>query len=127
MAKGDVNGDGLINEEDYILIKNAISKVVTLNGNATKAADMNGDNKITLADLNQLEKLLSKKIPGDANGDGKVTQEDVIVIQRHIAGLLKLDGRLFKNADMNNDGKINMQDVVSLQRLLQKIISKNTK
>ena len=125
MAKGDVNGDRLITYEDYVLIKNAITNIVTLNGEAPEAADMNGDNKITVADLEQLEKILSLKITGDANGDGTISQEDVEVIQQHIAGLLKLEGKLLKNADVNHDGKVNMEDVVFLQRLLQTIVEAN--
>lgn len=128
MAKGDINGDRLITNEDYILIKNAIAKIVTLNDGAAEAADMNGDNEITVADLEQLEKILSLKITGDANGDGKITQEDVTIIQQHIAGLLKLEGKLLENADVNNDGKVNMEDVVYLQKLLASIIKiKNNK
>ena len=122
MAKGDVNGDRLITYEDYILIKNAISNVVTLSDEAAAAADMNSDNKITVADLEQLEKILSLKITGDANGDGVLSQEDVTVIQQHIAGILKLEGKLLKNADVNNDGKVDMKDVVFLQRLIATII-----
>ena len=128
MAKGDVNGDRIITDEDYILIKNAIAKIVTLNGEAAEAADMNGDKKITVADLEQLEEILALKITGDANGDGKISQEDVTVIQQHIAGLLKLEGKLLENADVNNDGKVNMEDVVYLQKLLASIIKvKNNK
>lgn len=125
MKKGDVNGDRLITREDYILIKNAIAKVVTLNGEAAKAADLNSDNKITVEDLEQLKKTLSLKIKGDANGDGVLSQEDVKVIQEHIAGLIKLDRKLLKNADVNCDGKVNMEDVVFLQRLLETIIEAN--
>lgn len=125
MAKGDVNGDRLITYEDYVLIKNAIAKVVTLNDEAAEAADMNSDNKITVADLEQLEKILSLKITGDANGDGMISQEDVVVIQQHIAGILKLEGKLLKNADVNNDGKVNMEDVVFLQRLIATIVEAN--
>lgn len=128
MAKGDVNGDRLITDEDYYLIKNAIAKIVTLNDEAAEAADMNGDKKITVADLEQLEEILALKIIGDANGDGKISQEDVTVIQQHIAGLLKLEGKLLENADVNNDGKVNMEDVVYLQKLLASIIKvKNNK
>lgn len=128
MAKGDVNGDRLITDEDYYLIKNAIAKIVTLNDEAAEAADMNGDKKITVADLEQLEQVLSLKIAGDANGDGKLSQEDVTVIQQHIAGLLKLEGKLLENADVNNDGKVSMEDVTYLQKLLASIIKvKNNK
>ena len=122
MAKGDVNGDRLITCEDYILIKNAITKVITLNDGGVEAADMNDDGEITVADLEQLEEILSLKIKGDANGDGTISQEDVKIIQEHIAGKIKLKGKLLKNADVNNDGKVNMKDVVFLQRLIASII-----
>ena len=125
MKKGDVNSDRLITDEDYVLIKNAIAKVVTLNDEAKKAADMDGDNKITVADLEQLDKILSLQITGDANGDGVISQEDVEVIQQHLVGILKLEGKLLKNADVNNDGMVNWEDYFFLQRLIASIIEAN--
>lgn len=125
MAKGDVNSDRLITYEDYILIKNAIAKVITLNAEATKAADWNGDKKITVADLEELNKVLALKITGDANGDGVLSQEDVKVIEDHIAGKLKLEGKLLKNADVNNDGKVDKRDVDFLKNLIDAIIEAN--
>ena len=125
MTKGDINGNRLITYEDYILLKNAISKVVTLSDEATEAADWNGDKKITVADLEELKKVLALKITGDANGDGVLSQEDVDIIQQHIAENLKLKGKLLKNADVNNDGKVDMKDVVFLQRLIASIIEAN--
>lgn len=125
MAKGDVNGDRLITDEDYILIKNALNNVVTLSDEAAKGADWNGDKKVTVADLEELSKVLALKITGDANGDGVLSEEDVKVIQDHIAGNLKLEGKLLENADVNNDGKINMQDVTFLQKLIEAIVDAN--
>ena len=125
MAKGDVNSDRLITYEDYILIKNAIAKVITLNAEATKAADWNGDKKITVADLEELNKVLALKITGDANGDGVLSQEDVKVIEDHIKGKLKLEGKLLKNADVNNDGKVDKRDVDFLKNLIDAIIEAN--
>ena len=125
MKKGDINSDRLITYEDYVLIKNAISKVVTLNDEGAEAADWNSDKKITVADLEELKKVLALKITGDANGDGMLSQEDVEVIKDHIAENLKLEGKLLKNADVNNDGKVNMEDVTFLQKLLGSIIEAN--
>lgn len=125
MAKGDVNGDRLITYEDYILILNAIRKVVTLSAEAAEAADWNGDKKITFADLEELSKVLALKITGDANGDGVLSQEDVKVIEDHIKGNLKLEGKLLKNADVNNDGKVDKNDVDFLKKLIDAIIEAN--
>lgn len=123
--KGDINNDGLVNQEDAKLLKDAILGKFKLNSKQRDAADFNFDNKITLTDLIALNNLLKSKIAGDANGDGSLTEDDVKVIQKHIASLIKLDGRLLENADVNKDGVVNMRDVTFLQRLLAGIIAEN--
>lgn len=47
---GDVNGDGKISAMDYVLVKNHILKVQTLNSDQLTRADINGDGKISALD-----------------------------------------------------------------------------
>ena len=47
---GDVSGDGKISAMDYVLVKNHILKVQTLNSNQTTSADVNKDGKISALD-----------------------------------------------------------------------------
>lgn len=48
--KGDVNADGEITASDYVLIKNHIMEISTLNSKQQKYADFNGDGEITASD-----------------------------------------------------------------------------
>lgn len=125
MIKGDVNKDGIVNNEDVKLLQKAIAGLFKLDAEAMKAADMNNDGKLKMTDVVALQRLLEKKIPGDANGDGVVNEADVKTMQEAIAEIIKLDSRCFKNADMNKDGKLNMLDVITLQRLLAGIVDSN--
>ena len=50
VVKGDVNGDGLANSLDTILIKAARNDVVSLNDAEYSAADINSDGIITISD-----------------------------------------------------------------------------
>ena len=50
VVKGDINGDGLANSLDSILIKAIRNEVTTINGAAKAAADINDDGKVNVAD-----------------------------------------------------------------------------
>ena len=50
IKKGDVNRDGKITSSDYVLIKNHIMGIRTLDETAKLYADYNGDGKITSSD-----------------------------------------------------------------------------
>lgn len=123
MIKGDVNLDGVVNNEDLILLQRAIAGMFKLSEEAMRAADMdNSGGKPTMRDVIKLQELLRKKVPGDVNGDGIVDERDVKKLQEAIAEIIKLDSRCFENADINEDGKLNMLDVITLQKLIAGII-----
>ncbi|MBE6854942.1 MAG: hypothetical protein E7501_04755 [Ruminococcus sp.] len=48
--RGDLNGDGKINDEDITMLQQAIDGSITLNEAQRKAADINGDGKINASD-----------------------------------------------------------------------------
>ena len=60
---------------------------------------------------------------GDTNGDGKVTLMDIANVQRHMLGLISLTGNNFVGADTNSDGKISLIDLANIQRHLLGIIN----
>lgn len=60
---------------------------------------------------------------GDTNGDGKVTLIDLANVQRHLLGIISLVGDNFAGADTNSDGKITLIDLANIQKHLLGIIS----
>lgn len=60
---------------------------------------------------------------GDTNGDGKISLIDLVNVQSHLLKKITLSGNNFKGADTNGDGKISLIDLVNIQsHLLKKII-----
>ena len=59
---------------------------------------------------------------GDVNDDGQVNIEDVLVVQKHIASMLKLDGNAYKAADVDQNGKIEVADVLLIQKRIANMI-----
>ena len=62
---------------------------------------------------------------GDTNGDGKISLIDLANVQRHLLGLMKLTGDNFTAADTNGDGKISLIDLANIQRHLLGLINLN--
>lgn len=122
MVKGDINYDGLVTEEDLAILDAAIKKLVVLDKKAQGAADLTGDRKVTVADLNELRKVLSTRILGDVNGDGMVTEADLKALEDMINGKLKMDIRCLSNADISGDGKVDRIDLQLLKKLMDAII-----
>ncbi len=57
---GDLNGDGIINEEDSKIMKDYIQNEGILTEKQFAAADINKDGKITLTDLSLIQKMIDK-------------------------------------------------------------------
>ena len=55
---GDVDGNGKVGANDYILIKKHILKLSTLTGNPLKRADVNNDNTVSSADYIIVKKII---------------------------------------------------------------------
>lgn len=55
-------------------------------------------------------------VRGDVNGDGKLNIMDVLLAQRSILGLGKLDADETARGDMNGNGKIDILDVLLMQK-----------
>ena len=59
---------------------------------------------------------------GDINGDGNITIADAIMLQKHIANIIVIDGGLINEADVTNDGAITIADAIMLQKHIANII-----
>ncbi len=62
LSKGDVDGNNMVNENDYILIKKYILKDSELIGDMLSRADVNGDLKITSLDYISIKRIISNNL-----------------------------------------------------------------
>ena len=59
---------------------------------------------------------------GDTNGDGKINIVDLANVQKHLLGIIELTDSKLLAADTNGDGKINIVDLANVQKHLLGII-----
>lgn len=64
----------------------------------------------------------AKSVWADVNGDGKVTIADVTVLQKYLTGMEVLIVDV--NADVNGDGKVTVADATYIQKVLAGIMQK---
>lgn len=100
--KGDVNGDGRVDESDVKLLEQYIVQLVD-SLPCPKNADMNEDGRITLTDVARLEMLLKKD-----DNSGKVTpvhnpEFADISLSVHDYNCLHLSGKAFDRDDMSQN------------------------
>ncbi len=68
-------------------------------------------------------KTLTIVIYGDTSGDGKISGIDLLNMQKHILGVVKLTGPYLKSADTSKDGKISGIDLLNMQKhILGKLV-----
>lgn len=78
VKKGDINGDGDINNDDILLINEHLSSNVILTNLKFKAADINNDGKITIEDVNLIKQHISTQnvINGSVCPDNYILNEN---------------------------------------------------
>ena len=55
-------------------------------------------------------------LKGDANGDNKVDFMDILVINKHRLGKIKLTGVYLEKADVTRDGKVDFMDILQINK-----------
>ena len=60
---------------------------------------------------------------GDINGDGNITIADAIMLQKHIANVITLDGDTLTVADVNGDGDVSIADAIMIQKYIANVIT----
>jgi len=120
---GDVTLDSRINQTDVDLLYVHVSGKTTLTGQAFKNADYDGDGKVNMRDVLQLQKRVGVKaestLLGDVNLDGKLTKADADLLYSHVSGSKTLTGQALKNADYNKDGIVDMKDALALSNKVE--------
>ena len=82
----------------------------------TELAGVNAQAETVLLTCREGTVQVTVGIPGDINGDGRVTSADLLRLRRYLAGQsVPVETG---NADLNADGKVNLTDVMLLQKLL---------
>lgn len=117
-TKGDINGDGRIDEKDVTLIKKYIIELITFSDYEFYLADMNDDKQITLTDMVLVlrvslgENISDGDVLGDVNSDGRLDSQDYDLLLAYVQGKATLTNRAMAVADANRDGVINILDCV---------------
>ena len=82
----------------------------------TELAGVNAQAETVLLTCREGTVQVTVGIPGDINGDGRVTSADLLRLRRYLAGQsVPVETG---NADLNADGKVDLTDVMLLQKLL---------
>jgi len=131
---GDLNNDGKIDRNDLLaLVKYLLPSPPFLFKRPiyNKAADLDGDGRITWADYTLLSEAVSgiRKTfpvdpatkPGDLDGDGSFDLDDMTRLLKFVMNPFLQVGAWKKIADANGDGKINLADI---DYLIKKIMEK---
>ena len=117
-AKGDINGDGRINESDRQILSDYLQGRKTLTDYEKSLADINGDSIVDNRDLDILTQIAKGTyssygdILGDVNSDGRLDSQDYDLLLAYVQGKATLTNRAMAVADANRDGAINILDCV---------------
>ena len=117
-TKGDINGDGRIDEKDVTLVKEYLIDSRTFSDYEFYLADMNDDKQITLTDMVLVlrvslgENISDGDVLGDVNSDGRLDSQDYDLLLAYVQGKATLTNRAMAVADANRDGAINILDCV---------------
>ena len=121
-----VNGNQLTGIEERTTVKSLLSKITTKyrveiinkSGKILTDDDLIGTNsKVRMYDNEQLIIEYGIILYGDLNGDGKINSIDLLVLQRHILELKRLEGLFLKAGNIGQNGKApSSVDLLKIQR-----------
>lgn len=117
-TKGDINGDGRINESDRQILSDYLQGRKTLTDYEKSLADINGDSIVDNRDLDILTQIAKGTyssygdILGDVNSDGRLDSQDYSLLLAYVQGKATLTNRAMAVADANRDGAINILDCI---------------
>lgn len=107
----DINGDGIIDNNDYGALLSAISGSIACP--STNTCDVNGDGMLTVADSLAYRQILVNRY--DFNKDGKITYDDYILMGDVVPGIITCP---VTTCDFISGGGITMDDWKQLGKIL---------
>ncbi|KNY29576.1 dockerin type I domain-containing protein [Pseudobacteroides cellulosolvens] len=131
ILRGDVNGDGSIDNNDHILLYSSVNnpETTSMSFNQKAAADINGDSMIDENDVSYLKKFLSgtfTMLPssvklincGDINQDGAIDNSDFNLLYSHIYDVESTPLNIIQEvaSDLNGDGRIVLTDASIIKK-----------
>ena len=112
MCEPDITAQNVISKASGVVVKNASGTKVTTGNIGTGYTVTYKGKTYTVVKL------------GDVNGDGKITSADLLTMQRHLIGSSKITNTAKKSAsDINGDKKITSADLLAIKRHLLKILN----
>ena len=123
-AVGDIDNNKKTTDNDAKQILRYAARLDTPNEAQKKAADINGDGKITATDarLALIKVYGTETRKGDATGDGKVTEEDARLVLKYASKQKVTNAqkaRIEKYCDMDGKKGITMSDARIIYRISQ--------
>ena len=119
MEKGDLNHDGLLNEEDLKLMLKAKKGGLLLTKAQELAADFNGNGKFDSNDVTIFEKKFELNRIGDIDGNEIVNQEDLNLLIDVVVNSKKITEYEKRSMDVNQDGVVDDSDIVTMKKKFQ--------
>jgi len=115
-GKGDINGDGLVDYQDSILLLDHLLGKIRLSNSQLEQADVNLDGEVDGFDLALMPKIPQGVVFGDLNESGTLDSLDLALLRSYLLGKRKieLDIRRRYLWDVNADGNIDSLDFAIL-------------
>ncbi|MBR6822383.1 MAG: dockerin type I repeat-containing protein, partial [Clostridia bacterium] len=71
-----------------------------------------------IRDDGTVDKSFTLVVLGDINSDGKISILDLVMIRKHLLGIISVKNEFFEASDINGDGKISIMDLVAIRKHL---------
>ena len=114
-VKGDVSGDGKLDDEDLKLMENTLKGKYIMTDAEKDAANLDNVGGFTSTDLSKFKKRLEARKMGDVNNDGKLDKGDLNIMlevdENHLLTQAEKDA-----ADINHDGHFDEKDTILLSK-----------
>lgn len=128
---GDIDGDGIINEQDYEYLDQYLKGLKTFSPSQLQASDINSDGVINNIDVNIILQMASGiydistgpitnyVLYGDVDENGEVTENDLTLLSAYLDGSqTEFTEQAIKNMDVNADSVLDETDKTLLQEFL---------